>query len=462
MLKTKLAAVSGFCGDENFGVARALGLARQAGIADPGRTYLVGDLVHNQEVSRWLKKFYQLKIVRNLSQVPKGSVVIIKAHGASPAFIKQAQEKKLKIIDATCPMVRSSQLMVKKIIASGKQVIFVASDKKHDEAVSVSCQVERGVKIVTLDELADLAIKRPDKTVLLTQTTLSVFETSEQLKQLAKRYPQLIIQPHICPATTQRQQAVLDLAKEVDFLLVVGEPHSSNACRLLEAAKSTGKPAAIVGSANEIKSSWFGQAVFVVGIIAGASTPTWITKAVQEKVESLSDHHQQFAFKNLKASQSQMKLTSGISSAQLKFAEGKQTVLAGLNFATDCTLEGKLDGDLLIQALAVAVSSFDQREQLELRLEQLESEGKNDSRFYLQSALALLPDDCAIASINFTLYDFPFAFAKHFVTMRASLASLLNLPRSCFTFSEKLATPADSSKVSLSPYCQVHILWECR
>lgn len=462
MLKTKLAAVSGFCGDENFGVARALGLARQAGIADPGNTYLVGDLVHNREVSRWLEKFYQIKIVKNLAQVPKGKVVIIKAHGVSPTFIKQAKERELKIIDATCPLVRSSQIMVKKIIASGKQVIFVASDKKHDEAVSVSSQVERGVKIVTLDELTNLMIKRPDKTVLLTQTTLSVLETSEQLKQLAKRYPQLTIQPHICPATTQRQQAVLDLAKEVDFLLVVGEPHSSNTCRLLEVAKSTGKPAAIVGSAKEINQSWFGQTVFVVGIIAGASTPTWIIKAVQEKIESLGDHHQQFSLKNLTNYKSQLKLTSGISSAQLKFAEGRQTVLAGLNFATDCELKGKLDGDLLIQALAQAISSFEQREQLELYLEQLESEGKNDSRFYLQYALALLRDDCAIASINFALYDFPFAFAKHFVTMRASLASLLNLPRSCFTFCEKLATQANGSKVFLSPWCQVQILWECR
>lgn len=461
MLKTKLATISGFCGDDNFGVIRALSLARQAGISYPDKTYLVGELVHNQQVNHWLEKFYQIKIVKSLSQVPKGGVVIIKAHGASPAFIKEAQAKKLTIIDATCPLVRSSQILVKKIIAAGKQVIFLASDKKHDEAVSVSSQVERGVKIITLEQLANLVIKRPDKTVLLTQTTLSVLETRKQLSQLAKRYPQLTIQPHICPATTKRQQAVLDLAKEVDFLLVVGEPHSSNACRLLEVAKSTGKPAAIVKNAKEIKKSWFTQAVFVVGIIAGASTPTWITQEVQTYIESLGDHHQQFNMKKLPAALGKLRLASGISVGELEFGENKQTVLAGLCFATECQLIGKLDGDVLLQALANAVASINYCYPLETYYKQLASEGKSDSRFYLQYALALLPNNYAFASINITLYDFPFAFAKHFVTMRASLASLLNLPRACFVFSEKVAATTAGEK-TCQPWCQVQILWECQ
>ncbi|MDO5561915.1 MAG: 4-hydroxy-3-methylbut-2-enyl diphosphate reductase [bacterium] len=288
-MQVQLARVSGFCGDDGkFGVSGAIALAQEAALSEPGKVYLIGELVHNQHVTNWLEKSYQLKIVSKLEEVPKKSIVIVKAHGAPPSFFAQAQEKELRLVDATCPMVKAAQELVKALAAQGKEIIFVASQKNHDEAISVSQQVENGVRVVTLDELDQLNIKTPEKTVVLTQTTLSILETQEKFAALQKKYPQLIIRPHMCPATTARQKAVLELAKTADVLIVVGAAHSSNSKRLQEVAANTGKPSYIVDNVTELKQEWFEDNIFQVGVIAGASTPSWITDEVVKKLESWS------------------------------------------------------------------------------------------------------------------------------------------------------------------------------
>lgn len=287
-MQVKCALTSGFCGDGGkFGVSGAIRLAQEAALSEPGHVYLIGELVHNHHVTQWLKNSYQLKVVASLDQVPAKSIVVVKAHGAPPAFFAQAEQKKLRIIDATCPMVRAAQQLVCQLVASGKKIIYVASDENHDEAISVSQQVERGVKVVTLAELDELVIKDPAQTVVLTQTTLSILETATKFAALARRYPQLTIRPHLCQATTQRQQAVLALAQEVEAIVVVGALHSSNSQRLAEVAKSTGLPVQIVDQATDLDESWFSPTMLTVGVIAGASTPAWITDEVVRKIESL-------------------------------------------------------------------------------------------------------------------------------------------------------------------------------
>ncbi len=287
-MQVKTAKVSGFCGDEGkFGVSGAIRLAQEAALAEPGKVYLIGELVHNEHVSQWLKESYGIKIVKNLEQVPAKAIVVIKAHGAPPDLIELATVKKIRLLDATCPMVKASQLLVKQLHEAGKEIIYVASSKNHDEAISVSQQVASGVKVITLAEIDTLVIKKPAETVVLTQTTLSILETADKFTQLQKKYPQLTIRPHLCQATTQRQQAVLELAPTVDVLIVVGAPHSSNSQRLLEVAKSTGKPAFAVNDANEIDQNWFGIGIDKVGVIAGASTPAWITQKVIANLEKL-------------------------------------------------------------------------------------------------------------------------------------------------------------------------------
>ena len=288
-MKVQLAKVSGFCGDDGkFGVSGAIALAQQAALAEPGKVYLIGELVHNQHVTDWLEKSYQIKVVANLAQVPAGAIVVIKAHGAAPAFFEQAAEKKIRLIDATCPMVKAAQTLVRTLAEQGKEVIFVASHKNHDEAVSVSQQAPDKVKIVTLDQLETLELKNPTNTVVLTQTTLSILETREKFAALQKKYPTVTIRPHLCPATTQRQEAVLALAKEVDLLLVVGAPNSSNSKRLQEVATTTGKQSYIIDNVQELKREWFEEENLTVGVIAGASTPSWITQEVIDQLEAWS------------------------------------------------------------------------------------------------------------------------------------------------------------------------------
>lgn len=287
-MQVKLATVSGFCGDNGkFGVSGAIRLAQEAALSNPGKVYLIGELVHNEHVTNWLKKSYQIKVVSSLKKVPAKATLVIKAHGAPPALYQEAVKKNLNIIDATCPMVKAAQTILKQLIDHGKKVIYVASSKDHDEAVSVTSQVDHGVKIVTLAEIDDLDIKKPADTVVLTQTTLSMLETKEKFAQLQKKYPLLTIRPHLCQATTQRQQAVLALAQEVDLLIVVGAPHSSNSQRLLEVARSSQKPSYAVNEASEIDKSWFDPSILSVGVIAGASTPAWITQAVVKHLETL-------------------------------------------------------------------------------------------------------------------------------------------------------------------------------
>ncbi len=288
-MEVRVARVSGFCGnDGQFGVSGAIRLAHEAALSDPGKVYLIGELVHNQDVTNWLQESYQIKVVKSLAEVPAKAIVVVKAHGAPPAFFAAAAEKKLRLVDATCPMVKASQNLIKQLVAAGKEVLYVASDKKHDEAISVSQQVEKGVKVITLAQLPNLKIKHPEDTVVLTQTTLSILETADKFAQLQKLYPQLTIRPHLCQATTLRQRAVLELAQEVDILIVVGSPHSSNSQRLKEVAESTGKPAYAVSHADEINPDWFDSHLTrLVGVIAGASTPAWVTQAVIQHLQGM-------------------------------------------------------------------------------------------------------------------------------------------------------------------------------
>ncbi len=293
-MQVKFASVSGFCGNNGqFGVSGAIKLAQEAALSEPGKVYLLGELVHNTHVTKWLQDSYQIKIVDSIEQIPPDSILVIKAHGAPPEIFAAASEKKIRLIDATCPMVKNAQKQLRQLIEQGREVIYLASDKKHDEAISVSRQVKKGVKVVTLAKLPELIIKFPSNTVLLTQTTLSMLDTQAAFTKLERLYPELTIQPHLCAATTDRQKSVLDLANQVDLLLVIGAPHSSNSRRLLEVAATTGKPAYALDQASEIDYSWFSDPTQIIGLIAGASTPQWIIDEIAQKIRAFIPNQEQ-------------------------------------------------------------------------------------------------------------------------------------------------------------------------
>ena len=147
-------------------------------------------------------------------------------------------------------------------------------------------EAPEAVTLTTLKKLDKAQIGDPENTVVLTQTTLTTLETEEKLEKLKAKYPQLTIIPHICPATTQRQKAVIELAKEVGFVVIVGHPTSSNSNRLKDVAEASGAKAYIVDTAAELKPEWF-KGVEKVAISSGASTPERLLKEVVERIKSL-------------------------------------------------------------------------------------------------------------------------------------------------------------------------------
>ncbi len=274
-LRVIVAQPHGFCA----GVSRAIKIVKDTAQKYPGKTiYLLGEIVHNRHVVNDLKKNYRVKIVNSTNDLPKGSILIIRAHGAAPAVHRL---KNLVIVDATCPLVKKVHDEVRRL--KNKNIIYLVSSRDHDEAVGVLAE---GSNITAYTLVEFNKIKADKNSVLITQTTLSVQETEEFIKKLKKKYPMLKVLPHICPATTDRQRAVKQLAEVCDLILIVGSHESSNSQRLYETAKSSGKPAYIVDHVGEIKRSWL-KNCHTVGLSSGASTPEDILQSVYNYLTNL-------------------------------------------------------------------------------------------------------------------------------------------------------------------------------
>lgn len=285
-MKIFIANPHGFCGNEQgFGVARAIYLAIAASKKHPGKTYLLGEIVHNKKVVWDLEKKYGIITVDKITQIPAGSTVVIRSHGSGPNIYFQLKKRQLNIIDATCPIVAKVHEEVKKLAKLNKKIIYLCSAKTHDEAIGVWLEAPKIIKLVTFEELANIKISNAKNTIVLTQTTLSNLETKKALEMLQQKYPDLTIKPHICLATTERQKAVTDLAKKVDLMMIVGSKTSSNSQRLQEAAQSMKTKAYLINDIKEINKNWF-KDVKKVGISSGASTPEWLLNEVVERIKS--------------------------------------------------------------------------------------------------------------------------------------------------------------------------------
>lgn len=272
----------GFCG----GVARAIKLAEETGAEFPGKTYLLGEIVHNKHVVDRLEKKFGVKTVQSLTEIPEGATVIFRAHGVTPQTWREAEQRNLRVVDATCPLVAQSHKRVKALAGQGKKILYISSEPTHDEAIGVAGEAPDDVTVTTLKELNKVRIDKPEDTVVLTQTTLSVLETGKALENLKNKYPEITIEPHICLATTERQEAVIKLALDIGFVVVVGSPTSSNSKRLREVAEAAGAQAYIVDTAEELKQEWF-KGIKKVGVTSGASTPEDLLEAVVERIKNL-------------------------------------------------------------------------------------------------------------------------------------------------------------------------------
>ena len=279
-MKIIRASVLGFC----FGVRRAVELAEKALEENSGNTvYSLGPLIHNESALKALGE-KGLKTVEetDISIIPDNSTVIIRAHGVAPSIITKLEDKNCKIIDATCPRVKASQKMVERYTHNNDFVILTG-DKNHGEVIGIEGYAGKNFAVIqNMDEAEKFSIENPDKTnvILLSQTTYSPKEFEKIEKLFQSKFKNLAVMNTICPATNERQNALLDLCSKVDGVLVIGGKNSANTKRLYQTAAANCKNAAHIQSAADIPENFFHLST--IGITAGASTPDEIITLVEK------------------------------------------------------------------------------------------------------------------------------------------------------------------------------------
>ena len=267
--KIVLLTPRGFCA----GVVRAIDVVKIALETYGAPIYVRKEIVHNKHVVDELRELGAI-FVEELEEAPAGARVIFSAHGVSPAVRTQAKDLALNVIDATCPLVTKVHLEAVKFARKGYTIVLIGHEN-HDEVIGTLGEAPDSMILVqTVGDVDQLQIADESKIAFLTQTTLSLDETSGIVSRLRERFPK-IEGPHsqdICYATENRQVAVKAVAPLTDLLLVVGSRNSSNSQRLVEVCRKEGRPAYLVDDERDVKPEWF-QGVNTVSITAGASAP---------------------------------------------------------------------------------------------------------------------------------------------------------------------------------------------
>ncbi len=265
-----LAAPRGYCA----GVDRAVITVEKALDLYGSPVYVRKQIVHNKHVVQSLERRGAV-FVEELDEVPPGSTVVFSAHGVSPAVHEQAAERSLKTIDATCPLVTKVHYEARRFADDDYDILLIGH-AGHEEVEGTAGEAPEHITLVeSLDAIAGVQVRDPDRVAWLSQTTLSVDETMETVGRLRQQFPNLLDPPSddICYATQNRQQAVKEIAGGADLVLVVGSGNSSNSVRLVEVALESGAGAAYrVDDASEIDPSWL-EGVSSVGVTSGASVP---------------------------------------------------------------------------------------------------------------------------------------------------------------------------------------------
>jgi 4-hydroxy-3-methylbut-2-en-1-yl diphosphate reductase len=284
-LRVVLAQPRGFCA----GVERAIEIVERALRRFGPPVYVRHEIVHNKHVVEALKG-KGARFVDDVDEVPPGAVTVFSAHGVAKVVEVAAQERRLEVIDATCPLVTKVHNEGQRYAAKGYEVILIGH-AGHPEVEGTMGRIDGPVHLISAAyEVAGLTPADPDKLAFVTQTTLSVDDTREVIDALRVRFPN-IVGPDtrdICYATQNRQTAVRALAREVDLILVVGAQNSSNSNRLREIGAAVGRPSYLIDSAASLDLAWLGGAR-AVGITAGASAPE---RLVQELVGRLAAHYE--------------------------------------------------------------------------------------------------------------------------------------------------------------------------
>jgi 4-hydroxy-3-methylbut-2-enyl diphosphate reductase len=283
-MKILLASPRGFCAGVNMAIETLETAIRLHGTP----IYVFHEIVHNRHVvDRFVRE--GVVFVDTVEEVPQGAVLLFSAHGVAPEIRRVAAERKLRAIDATCPLVTKVHLEAIKYATQGYRIVLIGHEG-HDEVIGTIGQAPAAFTLVESPEDVDrLPFGLDDKLAYLTQTTLSVDDASRIIARLKERFPQIIGPPKddICYATQNRQEAVRLLSEDADLVIVLGSQNSSNSQRLAELARERGIPAHLIDGAGEIDPAWFHGEETVV-ITAGASAPEAV---VQDCLAWLRDRY---------------------------------------------------------------------------------------------------------------------------------------------------------------------------
>ena len=279
-MKVILANPRGFCA----GVNMAIDVVDQVLRLKGPPVYVFHEIVHNRHVVDDFRA-RGVTFVDDIDEVPEGGVVVYSAHGISPEVRRQSKDRRLVEVDATCPLVTKVHLEVLRFAKEGYTIIFIGHTK-HDEAIGTVGEAPDAIAVVeSPEDVERVRVPDPDKVAYVTQTTLSIGDATRIIAALKMRFPNIKAPPKedICYATTNRQNAVTELADEADLVLVIGSKNSSNSQRLVETAKELGKDAYLIDDESELDPSWLDghDAVFVT---AGASAPEHLVRALLDRL----------------------------------------------------------------------------------------------------------------------------------------------------------------------------------
>jgi 4-hydroxy-3-methylbut-2-enyl diphosphate reductase len=271
-----LAAPRGYCA----GVDRAVDIVERALRLHGPPVYVRKQIVHNIHVVRDLERKGAV-FVEEETEVPEGATVVLSAHGVAPEVYENSEKRRLRVIDATCPLVTKVHLEARRFASDGSTILLIGH-QGHEEVIGTSGEAPDHIRLVgDVDEARTVEVSDPSRVSYLSQTTLSVDETNQIIDVLRERFPAIQGPPRddICYATQNRQDAVKEVADRADVLLVIGSDNSSNSNRLVEVSRAIGTPAYLIDDETEIEEGWVDGAR-TVGVTSGASAPEWLVDRV--------------------------------------------------------------------------------------------------------------------------------------------------------------------------------------
>jgi 4-hydroxy-3-methylbut-2-enyl diphosphate reductase len=273
-----------------MGVERAISIAEKT-MKKGKRVTILNEIVHNDAI---VERFAKMGVGRSTSidNISSGTI-IISAHGASPEIFKKARERGLTIVDATCPLVIRIHKIIKKLAENGYNIIHFG-DPEHDETIGIVGHAPDRVAVVSETRTLRRLKSVRGKLALTSQTTAHAADFTDFEKAVRKRYPHVEVFNTICNATNQRQAAIMELAPEVDLMLVVGSRTSANSKRLAQISKALCVASYLIDSADDIKPEWLSppdKKVEIAGLSAGASTPDFLIEGVIERLEEIAGNN---------------------------------------------------------------------------------------------------------------------------------------------------------------------------